>query len=113
MSLTTVSTGNTILANDVNQLVYVLQRGSGQSESGQYYLGFNPGGSGALGSLYLPTLSRGSIPVSVTIDTSLQAPSNCNSPGASNLSSSGFQITTTGTTGANNAHCAGQWTVNY
>ncbi len=113
MALTTATTGSAILASDLNQLVYTLQKATGMTETGSYYLGFNSYVNNALGSLYMPSLSRNSTPASVSIDTSLQSPSNCSSPGASNLNANGFQITATGTAITANAHCAGNFVITY
>lgn len=113
MSLYTVSSGNTINAADVNQLVNVLQAGSGATETGQYYLGFDAYDVNALGSMYLQTRSHGATPVSVTVDTSIQSPSNCVSPTTNGLSQYGFQLYSSSTNAAHNCHLAGAWTVQY
>lgn len=113
MSLYTVSSGSTINAQDVNQLVNVLQVGSGGTETGQYYLGFSGYDSSALGSMYLETRSHGATPVSVTVDTSIQSPSNCVSPTTNGLSQYGFQLFSSSSVAAHNCHEAGAWTVQY
>lgn len=92
MALYTVSSGNTINAADINQMVNILQQQSGGQEVGKYHLMFNSYTNGAQGQCWIPTLSRNSAPVSVTIDTTDQAPQNCGAPNTNLLKSSGFQI---------------------
>lgn len=113
MALNPVSTGNTVLAADINQLVNALQRSSGQTETGKYHLLFNAYATNAQGQVWIQTQSRNSTPVSVTIDTSDQSPTNCTAPATAVLTSSGFQLYT-GSTGASLAcNCGGNFTVQY
>jgi hypothetical protein len=113
MALTTVSTGNTINASDVNQIINVLQRLSSQSETGAYYLGYSAYQTGALGSVWVSSLSRNATPSSSSVDQSLQSASNCGSLAVANTSSSGLQITVSATGPTNNAHVAGIFVLNY
>ncbi|HEX3640099.1 MAG TPA: hypothetical protein VHV10_02290 [Ktedonobacteraceae bacterium] len=114
MSLTRVSIGGTIQASHINQFCDVLQKASGQTETGKYYLQGGGYQSGWAVSMYMPTLSRGSTPVSVSIDTADQAPAaSANSPSALFLTASGFQITFTVSALSNTARAAGNWTVTY
>ena len=113
MSLNTVSTGNTILAADVNQLVNVLQRASGQTEVGKYLL--NGWGSAASDfiSQYMTSLSRVSVPVSVTLDEADIAHTNCNAVSNDTLTANGFHVFTTTTAATTNARVAGNATINF
>lgn len=115
MSLSTVTTGNTILAADVNQLVNVLQRASGQTEAGKYFLAGPAYASNAVVALYMPTLSRNATPVSVTIDTVDQAPAGgMGTVQSGQLTANGFQIFSINSTGPNtNCRAGGNWTVQY
>jgi hypothetical protein len=117
MALTTVSTGNTINASDLNQIINVLQRLTTQSETGAYYLGYSSWQTGALGSLWIPSLSRNATPSSSSVDSSLQAASNIvTSPpslAVAVTTSSGLQIVVASTTNTNNAHIAGVWVLNF
>lgn len=113
MTLSTVSTGSTINASDINQIVNVLQRLTSQSETGAYYLGYSAYQTGALGSVWVPSLSRNATPASSSVDQSLQAASNCGSLAVSVTTSSGLQITVASTTNTNNAHVAGIFVLNY
>jgi len=113
MSLNTVSTGNTILAADVNQLVNVLQRPSGQTETGKYYMaGFATTSSQTL-NCYIPSQSRTSTPVSVTIDTADLSPTGINTPTTAHLTSSGFNVGATSTGSGSNIGAGGNYTIQY
>ena len=116
MSLVTVTTGNTILASDINQLVNVLQRAATQQEAGKYFLAGSIYANGALVSQYMPSLSRISTPASVTVDTADQAPTGGMSatPNTAVLTANGFQVWTLTTTGPNvNARCGGNTTIQF
>lgn len=110
----TVSTGATINANDLNQVINVLQAPSGAQENGTYFLtGTGTSGITGLGA-WVPSLSRTSTPASVSINTSIQAPVNCNSPSTNNLSSNGFHVATAYSTASNvAANVAGNFTIQY
>ncbi len=114
MSLTRPATGNTITAGHVDQLVDVLQRSSGQSEAGKYFLFSGGYQSGWECSQYIVTLSRGVSPVSVSIDTADQSPTQAaNSPTTSNLTSNGFVVGYTVQGLTNTSRAGGNWTVNF
>ncbi|HET8911204.1 MAG TPA: hypothetical protein VFN23_07065 [Ktedonobacteraceae bacterium] len=111
MALPAVS-GNTIFASDLYQLC----RPSGSQETGHYWLGGPVYTNGALISLYMPSQSRAATPVSASIDTADSAPAGGmnSAPTTFNLTVGGFQISTTSTTGPNtNAHCGGNYTIQY
>src|SRR5262249_25969146 len=112
MALYTVTTGNTILAADVNQLVNVLQRASGQVETGKYFIAL-PVQNGWQISQFMSPLSRVSTPVSVTIDTVDASPTNCGSPATALLTANGFQVKANGNTTANVANVGGNYTIQY
>ena len=113
MSLYTVSSGQVINAADVNQLVNVLQAGAGVQEVGGYYLnGWGNAANDQIGA-WVPSRSRGSTPVSVSTDTSVQAATNCGSVSTNALTSNGFHASTL-TTGASTAcYVGGQYTIQY
>ena len=113
MSLYTVSSGTTINAQDINQVVNVLQQQSGGQEIGVYFIAGCPFESSAVVAQYVNTISRGSAPVSVTIDTSRQSPISLNAPTTNILSRSGFQVYAFATGSANNARVGGNYTVQY
>lgn len=114
MPLYTVVTGQFINAQDVVQLVNVLQRPSGQQETGKYFLTQSASGSSQSFGEYVNSLSRGSTPGgSVSIDTSDQTPSNCASPTADHLTSNGFRVSSTSTGAANTVVCGGNYTISY
>ena len=113
MSLNTVTTGNTILASDVNQLVNVLQRPSGSTETGQYFLAGWTNAASQVVSVWISSLSRNATPVSVMIDTTLGKTSGLNAPGTSNLSANGFQAFCLSSAAANNQSCGGAYTIQY
>ena len=115
MALTLVVAGAQINASDLNQTINVLQRSAGQSEVGHYRLAGGAYAVGAVVSHWVNTLSRGSTPVSLTIDTLDGTPSNLNAPSApiGNANAGGFLIFATATAINGNANCAGNWTANY
>ena len=113
MPLNTVTTGNTILAADINQIVNVLQRAAGQTETGSYCLNGWAGAAGDAISTWVGSLSRGATPVSVVIDTSISSPSNCNAPSTDRLDANGFHPFTTSTGAATSCVCAGHYTIQY
>ena len=113
MALTTVTSGNTILSSDINQIIDILQRRTSQSETGAYYLAFNAYQTNAIGNLWVPSLSRNATPASSSIDQSIQAQVNCSGLSVANTSSSGLQINITATGATNNAHVAGVFVLNY
>ena len=113
MPLNLVTTGNTILASDVNQLVNVLQRQSGQSESGHYFIDMQTYTTGAHMMCYYPSLSRVTVPVSATVDESDQAHNTCNAAATAHLTVGGVLITTTGTATNVGGIVGGVITINY
>ena len=98
---------------DLNQLVDILQRKTGQSETGKYWVGGSSYANGALINQYMESLSRGATPVSVVIDTVDHAASNCGAPAATSLTANGFQVFTAGTGVFTGAQVAGNFTINF
>lgn len=115
MSLTPVVTGATIYATDFDQFYNVLQQPSGGQEKGHYLIGGNAYTASANLSLYLPCLSRTSVPVSVSIDTADVAPSNMTTPTTARLTHGGFQVTGNGSSSGAQLVCkaAGNYTVQW
>ena len=114
MALNTVTTGSTVLAADVNQLVQVLQRGSGQTEAGKWFL-FSGGYQNAwIVSQYIVSLSRNSTPSSVTIDTADQAPTQAaQTPATQNLTANGFVVDYAVNGLSNTSRAGGNYTIQY
>lgn len=114
MALYAVQTGQFINAQDIDQLVYVLQRPSGQQETGKYFLTDHATTSSQAFGEYVNSLSRGSTPGgSVSIDTADQTPSNCASPTADHLTANGFRVYSTSTGAANTVVVGGSYTISY
>lgn len=113
MALTTVANGNTAQANDLNQAINVLQQPSGGQEKGEYFFSQGCHASGDFVSIFYPSLSRVSVPVSASIDTAFQSPSNCNAPGTNKLSANGVQVNTTSTGATGNATVGGNLTIQF
>ena len=114
MPLNLVTTGNTILASDVNQLVQVLQRQSGQNETGHYWLGGwgNAANDGI--SCYIASLSRNATPTGAVIDTTDQAPSaNLNNPITAHITQGGFQVYATTKAASTSESCGGVYTLSF
>jgi hypothetical protein len=113
MALTLVSSGNTIYATDIDQIINVLQQPSGGTEAGSYYITGNASNTSSLG-YFVSSLSRVSSPVSVSINTSITSPSNCNSPSTDHLNANGFHVYTTISGGASIAsNVGGGYTIQY
>src|SRR5215469_9580915 len=108
-----VATGQTINANDINQLAVILQRPSGQQESGKYYIVDSAYTAGATIGDFVASISRGAVPISVSVDTTDQAPLNCGAPITDHLTSNGFRVYTTSTAQATQATVAGGYTISY
>lgn len=113
MSLNTVTTGNTVLAADINQLVNVLQRAASQTEGGKHILNGWSNASGDTIGQYMQSISRGSTPSSVTIDTSDYSATNLNAPTTANLTANGFFIKATSTGATTSAFVGGNFTIQY
>ncbi len=112
MALNTVTTGNTVLASDVNQLVNVLQRASGQTEAGRYHFVTSAYANTAAVGGYADSLTRVSTPVSVSIDTS-DGLSNIGSVGTANLTASGFTYQGSGSGPNLNVSGGGSYTIQF
>jgi hypothetical protein len=113
MALNLVVTGNTILSADINQLVNVLQRSAGQTEVGKYYLAGWGNAANDKMVCYIPSLSRGTATVSVSIDTADLSPTNVNAPITSHLTANGFAVEATTTGATTNGGCGGNYTIQY
>ncbi len=114
MSLTRPPVGALIAASHVDQLVDVLQRMSGQSEAGKWFLFSGGYQNGWTVSQYMVSHSQGSTPVSVSIDTADQAPTQAaNSPATQNLTSSGFVVDYSVQGLTNTSRAGGNFTINY
>jgi hypothetical protein len=114
MALYTVSTGNTILAADINQLVSVLQRPAGQTESGHYVTAGNSYADQGVVSAYIASQSRNATPVSVSVDTSdVGAFGTSSGPTTNRLTSGGFQVYVKSSGTQTNCGAGGLYTIQY
>jgi len=104
-----------ISASFLNNVEQVFKQPSGGAESGHYFLAGPVPSAGAVISAYIPTLSRTTVPVSVSFDTAdMAATGGMGTINTGNLTSGGFQIwCTNGTNGSTNARAGGNWTVSY
>ena len=104
-----------ISAAFLNALEAVLERNSGDTEVAHYYLSGWSNASGDLIQIYYPSLSRTSVPVSVSApDQSDQAVTNVNAPTANHITAGGVQIYTTSTSAqVANLQVGGQFTITY
>jgi hypothetical protein len=113
MSLVTVANDNTAQANDINQIINVLQQPSGGQETGKYRIeGWGSANLDAI-AVHVFSLSRVSTPVSVSIDTADQSPTGMSTPGASHQNSSGFHISCGATGATTDAFAGGNFTIQY
>jgi hypothetical protein len=114
MALTTVSNGNTANASDLNQVINVLQQPSGGQEKGTYWLGGNGYTTNAYIQQSISSLSRVSTPVSVSIDTAIQAPiGNLTNILAGTINSGGFHVYGQVSSASSNAYCGGNYTLQF
>jgi hypothetical protein len=112
-TLTPVVSGNTIYASDLNNLLDILSRQSGQSETGIYFIAGPAYTNGSVVAEYYGTLSRGTTPSSVTIDTAIQAATGgmSGTPSTGQVSGNGFQVYSLSTTTGVNNRAGGNTTV--
>lgn len=109
-----VANGQTIQANDIDQAILALQQSSGGQDAGHYYLAGAGYTSGAMDMTYVPSKSRGTTPVSVSIDTSDNSGSGYLAAPATNfLKSYGFQIYANTNGAQSNAQVGGKYTIQY
>ena len=102
-----------ISAAFLNAVEAVFEQNAGGTETGSYSLNAWGNASGDVFGQWLQSLSRTSVPVSVSIDTSIQAPVLCTAPTTDTLTSSGFHVKTTTTASTTSAYCAGNFTINF
>jgi hypothetical protein len=97
-----------------NAIEAVFEQPSGGTETGKYWLQGGAYTTGANVSQYMQSLSRTTVPVSVSIDTADQAPTAAAAtPTTDNLTANGFHILFV-STGANVAsRTGGNWTLQY
>ena len=100
--------------NDINQVVDILQRKTGQQETGKYFVAGLSTATSQTISNYIPTLSRQATPASVAFDTADQAPSaSLNAPNTGHLSAGGFQMFAISNAANGNNLWGGNFTVTY
>ena len=114
MALSTVTTGNTILASDVNQLVNALQVPSGSTETGHYFIcGWASAASQVIG-INLRFTNNNSTPVSITTDTSDGSfPGGTSAVTTGHLTRSGCQCYVTSGAAGNNIAGGGLYTAQF
>ena len=112
MSLSTVTSGNTVYAQDLNQLIQSLQPSPGGSESGNFYV---QGNAYTSSSLFLSdcvgTKARGVTPVSISITAG--TPSNVNAPLTGHLKDGSVQIYAKATSQNVDCKVSGSFIINY
>jgi hypothetical protein len=101
-----------ISASFLNGVENVFNQPSGGTETGRYLIAGAASINGSVISGYIVSLSRVSTPVSVSFDTS-DGSSNANTPTTAHLTSNGFQISATSTSGNINAAVGGAWTIQF
>lgn len=104
-----------IQADDINQAVNVLNQPSGGQEIGHYILAMPGYTANATLSWYVPSLSRGATPVSVTLDASDIANSGMTTSPANNdhLTANGFHIYDLSNGAQDNPIIGGKYTIQY
>ena len=104
-----MSTANSNISSIQDQL----SRATGHQEHGSYLLSQGCHASGDFVSLWINTLSKGNSIASVSIDQSIGAATNCNSPTTAHLNQYGFQVNTTSTAATSNATVGGNFTATF
>lgn len=113
MPLNVPVNGGTVFATDVSQLTNIFQALSGAQEKGGYYLnGWGNAASDQIGA-WVPSRSYFSTPVSVSLDTSVQAATNCAAPSTNSLTVNGFHASTTSTAANTAMYVGGVYTIQY
>lgn len=102
-----------ISASFLNAVENVLEQPSGGTETGKYYFTFWAAASSDTAGIYCPSLSRTSVPVSVTIDHADAFPAGINAPATSNITANGFEVFSGATAGGTNYGVGGNTTINY
>jgi hypothetical protein len=113
MALTLVVNGNQSSANDINQVINVLQQPSGGQEKGGYYLdSWSNAASDEVG-YWINSLSKNVTPVSVSLDTSIDTTTFCNAPSTNHLNTYGFHVYTISNAAALKFYVGGIYTLQY
>src|ERR1700694_476061 len=106
-----------ISASFLNAIEAILEQNSGGVESGTYFLAGSIFSSASVISLYMPSLSRTTVPVSILAldDSVVSHTAGMNAtPSSGNATSGGFQIFSLSTTGPNpNGRAGGLWSIQY
>lgn len=117
MALYTVTQNGGINAQDVQQIIAELQKTTGTQEVENYLLAgglWTTSPTLSYISLWITLRSRNATPVSVTVDTGMQAPhGSANSPQVGQFSQSGFQLYCNGFGLAASSGCGGTYTVSF
>jgi hypothetical protein len=111
MAITYVTSG-AIKAVDINQALNALSKKSGQTDTGQYHLGGNAYVTGGEISINMWYTSRSTGAVSVSIDTSIQAPSGF-TVSTGYLTYGSFQIKGIATAAGSNMNAQGNYTATF
>lgn len=97
----------------LNNVERVFVQPSGGTETGSYWFQMATYAVSAIVGVYIPTLSRGTAVVSVTIDTSILAPVGLNTPTVIFSNANGFYVGASGTGTSLTPRVGGAWTVQY
>ena len=114
MTLRLISDGNLSDASDINQVIALLQEQPGSQEQADYFLQGGSYQSGWIISLWHKATNIFSTPSSVSIDTSVQAPTaTAGTPATFDLKPTGVQIYSVCTGLSNTARCGGKITYSF
>lgn len=102
-----------IQASFLNNIENVLEQPSGGSEVGDYFISYGAYAINAIGGGWNATISRTSVPVSITTDETLNAHTNCNAISSNNLNANGVHVYTGATAINTSCNVAGALTFNY
>lgn len=102
-----------ISAAFLNAIERVFVQSSGGTELGGYYLTAWASTSNQSMGAWVPSLSRGATPVSVSIDTTIQSASLCGAPSTDHLNANGFHVYANSSSAASAMNVGGNWTITY
>lgn len=109
------SNGNApgISAAFLNAIEQVFQQPSGGTETGHYFFEGNANSTGGTIGTWVVSLSRTTVPVSVTIDTADTSPVGVSSVSVQAAKNSGFFVGAAATGSTNTGRAGGNYTIQY
>lgn len=102
-----------ISASFLNNIEQVFQQPSGGTETGKYFFEGNASSSGGVIGTWVVSISRTTVPVSVTIDTADTSPVGVSSVSVQAAKHSGFFVSGGATGSTNTGRAGGNYTIQF